>query len=87
VEVLSSSTARAGRGRRRLIYEDRGVPEYWILDLDARQVERWQPDDSRGEVITGALEWRPLPELEPLRIGPPAFFDVVLGLSNKAPTR
>lgn len=40
VEVLSPSTARADRHRKRLIYQSEGVPEYWIVDSDARLVER-----------------------------------------------
>ena len=26
-----------------------GVPEYWIVDIDGRVVERWRPGDSRPE--------------------------------------
>ena len=35
VEVLSPSTARADRHRKRLIYQSQRVPEYWIVDADA----------------------------------------------------
>ena len=79
IEVLSPSTARADRGRKRVIYQDQGVPEYWIVDLDARLVERWRPEDSRAEVVGGTLEWQPRAEIEPMRIELPAFFDEVLG--------
>ena len=79
IEVLSPSTARADRHRKRLIYQDERVPEYWIVDPDARLVERWRPDDARAELIAVSLEWQPRPELEPLRIDLPAFFDEVLG--------
>ena len=79
IEVLSPSTARADRGRKRVIYQDQGVPEYWIVDLDARLVERWRPEDSRAEVVGGTLEWQPRAEIRPMRIELPAFFDEVLG--------
>ena len=79
VEVLSPSTARADRGRKRLIYRDERVPEYWIVDLDARLVERWRPEDSRAELVSETLEWQPRTELAPLRIDLPAFFSEVLG--------
>jgi len=79
IEVLSPSTAHADRHRKRLIYQDQGVPEYWIVDLDARLVERWRPEDSRPEVVSDTLEWRPRAELAPLRIELPAFFREVLG--------
>ncbi|MDH5234585.1 MAG: Uma2 family endonuclease [Gemmatimonadota bacterium] len=82
IEVISPSTARADRHRKRLIYQDQGVPEYWIVDLDARLMERWRPEDARGEVITGTLEWRPRPEIDPLRIDLGAFFDEVVPLGG-----
>jgi Uma2 family endonuclease len=74
IEVLSPSTARADRHRKRLIYQDEQVPEYWIVDIDARLFERWRPDDSRPEIITEALVWRPLPHADALRIDVPTFF-------------
>jgi Uma2 family endonuclease len=43
VEVQSPSTAYADRNRKRRIYLDEGVPDYWIVDLDAQLIERWQP--------------------------------------------
>src|SRR5688500_8381392 len=36
VEVLSPSTARADRWRKRTIYQSERIPEYWIVDPDAR---------------------------------------------------
>ena len=42
VEVLSPSTARYDRTLKRWRYQRAGVPEYWIVDLDARLVERWR---------------------------------------------
>ncbi|MFN8572031.1 MAG: hypothetical protein U0132_08245 [Gemmatimonadaceae bacterium] len=35
------------------------MPEYWIVDLDGRVVERWRPDDTRPEVVHTTLEWFP----------------------------
>lgn len=35
VEALSPSTARADRIKKRKIYLDEGVLEYWIIDLEA----------------------------------------------------
>lgn len=59
VEVLSPTTARHDRGKKRHIYQAEGVGEYWIVDLDARCVERWRPEDTRPEVVHEVLEWRP----------------------------
>ena len=57
VEILSPGTAARDRGAKRRIYQHAGVAEYWIVDLDARLVERWRPDDSRPEILTDALDW------------------------------
>src|SRR5256712_6487057 len=61
VEVLSPSTARADRTIKRRLYQRGGVPEYWIVDLEARLVERWRPSDERPEVLTDTLSWVPAP--------------------------
>ena len=38
-EVLSPSTARNDRERKKLVYEKHGVPEYWIVDPAAKSIE------------------------------------------------
>lgn len=58
VEVLSPSTARADRHVKRRVFQDEGIPEYWIVDADARLIERWRPGDDRPEHCTGTIEWR-----------------------------
>jgi Uma2 family endonuclease len=35
----------------------RAGAEYWIVDLDARLVERWRPSDDRPEILTERIEW------------------------------
>jgi Uma2 family endonuclease len=68
VEALSPSTARADRLKKRPIYQQQRVPEYWIVDIDSRLVERWRPDDDRPEILVDVLEWRPKDEIDPLLI-------------------
>ena len=74
VEVLSPSTARADRLVKRRRFQRAKVPEYWIVDLDARLVERWRPGDRRPEVLAGRMEWRPRPGLPPLALDLAALF-------------
>lgn len=57
IEILSPSTAPRDRGAKRRIYQRAGVEEYWIVDLDARLVERWRPADTRPEIADQLLEW------------------------------
>jgi Uma2 family endonuclease len=79
IEVLSSSTARADRTIKRRLFQRAGVPEYWIVDLEARLVERWRPGDDRPEILTERLEWVPEPGIGPLTIDLPEFFGRVIG--------
>ena len=57
IEVLSPGTAAHDRGKKRRLYLEAGVEEYWIVDLDARVVERWRTGDERPDIIDGELEW------------------------------
>jgi Uma2 family endonuclease len=54
------------------------VPEYWIVDLDARLVERWRPSDERPEILAGRLEWHPAGEVPPLPLDLPQLFGEIL---------
>jgi Uma2 family endonuclease len=40
VEILSPTSSRHDRVTKRPAYQ-RHVPEYWVVDLDARLIERW----------------------------------------------
>ena len=62
-----------------MLFQRAGVPEYWIVDLDARLVERWRPGDERPEVLTERLRWQPDAATPPLEIDLSAFFAQVVG--------
>ena len=79
-EVLSPSTARADRVAKRRLVREQGVPEYWIVDLDARTIERSTPGDARPEVLAERLEWLPEGAREPLVIDLGDYFAGVLGV-------
>ena len=82
IEVLSPSTARYDRQVKRRWYQRAGIPEYWIVDPDARQVERWRPTDERPEVLDDSLAWQPAGAGEPLVIDLVGLFAEVLGPSQ-----
>ena len=77
VEVLSPSSSRHDRVRKRPLYQ-RHVPDYWIVDLDARLIERWTPGDDRSELLTEALSWHPTGAVTPFSLDIPAYFASVL---------
>lgn len=79
VEVLSPGTARADRTLKRRLYQRHDVPEYWIVDIDGRLVERWRPDDDRPELLTEQLEWRPVAGQPSLVIALDEYFAEVAG--------
>jgi len=58
IEILSPTTARADRFVKPRRFQRAGV-EYWIVDLDARLIERWRPADKRPEVQAERLSWQP----------------------------
>jgi Uma2 family endonuclease len=77
-EVLSPSTARADRVAKRTLFRDERVPEYWIVDLDARTFERSTPRDDRLEVLVDTMVWQPNGAAAPLVIDLAAYFTRVL---------
>ncbi len=78
VEVLSPGSARADRHRKRLIYQSEQVAEYWVVDPDARLVERWRPDDHRPEILSDTLSWTPVSNGPTLSLDLPALFRAAL---------
>jgi len=81
IEVLSPSTARYDRITKRRLYQRVGVPVYWVVDLDARLVEMWRPEEAAPGIVDGTLTWQPEPGVPPLRIDLPAFFRGILDRS------
>ncbi len=74
VEVLSPSTARYDRVVKRRFFQSHGVPEYWVVDIDARVVERWRPIDDRPDIASESLQWQPDARIVPLTIDLVALF-------------
>jgi Uma2 family endonuclease len=67
IEVLSPSSARTDRIIKRHRYQRYGV-EYWIVDPEARAVERWWPHAAEAEVLSDTIDWAPRGTPEPLTI-------------------
>lgn len=78
VEVLSPTTARFDRGVKRGRYQRAGI-EYWIVDLDARLIERWTPGEERPSIHADRLSWQPAGAQAPLLVELEPYFREVLG--------
>jgi Uma2 family endonuclease len=77
VEVLSPGTAARDRGIKRELYQRERVDEYWILDLDARLIERWRPADERPEIARERLVWNPEGAAEPFELDVAELFAAI----------
>lgn len=42
VEILSPSTSERDRTLKHALYEHHGIPEYWVVDIEERLVERYR---------------------------------------------
>jgi len=65
--------------RKRDLYLEKGVPEYWIVDTDARAIERWRSGDRGPSILADVLEWQPDPTSPALVIDLPRYFDRASG--------
>lgn len=73
IEVLSPSTARFDRVRKRAKYLSMGA-EYWIVDLDARVVEAWRPASAQPTIEDRRAEWTAPGASEALTVDLESFF-------------
>jgi Uma2 family endonuclease len=78
IEVLSPSTSRADRVAKQMLYRSENVVEYWIVDLDARVIERLTPNEPRPELLVDSIVWNLPGATAPLTIDLPAYFAEVL---------
>ena len=79
VEIVSPSSVRRDRGKKRVLYQRFNVAEYWIVEPVARLIERWRPEDERPEILSDVIEWQPSLEYPALQIELPAFFAKIHG--------
>ena len=79
VEILSPTTARSDRQAKRRLYQRERIAEYWIVDLEARLVERWRPEDERPEILVETLTWSSASAAEPFVMPVPEYFARVWG--------
>lgn len=73
VEVLSPHDRSGDRTRKRRLYQ-RTIPEYWIVDTDARRIELWRPHATAPLLISDRLEWNPSGASAPFVLDVVAYF-------------
>lgn len=68
VEVLSPTTARYDRFTKRRLYQEVGIPLYWIVEPEQGFIEVWTPDDELPRVERERVRWSPDGADEPLTV-------------------
>jgi Uma2 family endonuclease len=58
VEIVSGSTRRRDYGKKRQLYLDLEIPEYWIVDGEDRSVRVVRPG-SDDQIVRDVLRWTP----------------------------
>lgn len=79
IEVESPGNPLYDYHTKRELYLGNGVPEYWVVNVDARIVSRWRNPDEPGEVFSREIPWHPDGMDSALVIDLPALFDEALG--------
>jgi Uma2 family endonuclease len=75
-EVLSPSTARFDRVKKRPKYQSMGAT-YWIVDMDARVVESWLPEATQPTIHDAEVRWQPDSAPDPFVLDLVVFFTKV----------
>ena len=79
VEVESPGNPSYDYQTKRVLYMEAGVPEYWIVNPDARTIARWRGGEEPGEILTHRLVWQPHGMAEAFVLELDAFFADALG--------
>jgi Uma2 family endonuclease len=68
IEVLSPGTQRYDRFTKRRLYQEVGVPVYWIVDIENQAVEVWTPEATLPAVEVERVTWHPEAADAPLNL-------------------
>jgi Uma2 family endonuclease len=75
VEVPSPNDPSYDYQTKRALYMANGIPEYWVLNAEARNLSRWRGAADPGEVLSARVEWQPAGMPEPFVLELQRFFD------------
>ena len=79
IEIESPGNPLYDYHTKRELYLGAGVPEYWVVNAEARVVSRWQTLSDPGQVFSDRMTWQPAGALHPLTLELPALFEEALG--------
>ena len=81
-EVLSPSSVRHDRFRKRRFYARVGVPDSWVIDLETRVIERSVPEADAVTLHDERIAWHPAGAPETFVLDVAAYFADVLGADD-----
>ena len=79
IEIASPGNPRYDYHTKRTLYLKDGVPEYWVVNADARNISRWRGTDDPGDVLSQTIVWHPAGMAIPLAIDIGVLFDEAIG--------
>ena len=79
IEVVSPGSGRYAYQTKRRLYLGNGIPEYWVLNPEARNISRWMGADDPGQVFSERIDWHPSGMPASLVIDINELFDDALG--------
>jgi len=85
VEVLSRSSRKRDRHRKRPAYLSHGVAEVWLIDKRSRAIERWTVASEFPETNGGSITWSPAPDYPALVITADELFGPLAPLRPDTP--
>ncbi len=68
------SRAWADRFTKRRLYQEVGIPAYWIVEADEHLVEIWTPEASLPTIERDRVEWRPAGAADSVGLSVPELF-------------
>jgi Uma2 family endonuclease len=75
VEVSSPNDPLYDYQTKRALYIANNIPEYWVINPEARNLSRWRDAADPGEVLSARVEWQPVGMPESFVLDLPRFFD------------
>ena len=78
IEVVSPGNPLLDYQVKRDMYLREGLAEYWVVNVEARNVSRWRERDDPGEVLSRRLEWSPPGTASPFVLELDTFFENAL---------
>jgi len=63
---------------KRALDQAQDVPGYWIIETDARVIERWRSGSTAAECLAHSISWQLVASVAPLEIDVVAYVAALL---------